>query len=486
MVTTRPPVLLIVDDEPAGPDLVRRFAEQQGFRVITCRSGSEGERLAREQQADAALVDLRMPGVNGLDVLRALAEAQPQCRAILLTGQASVESAVEALKLGALDYLQKPIDFRRFGDLLGMVREEAQRRRRLFAVEHDLARELSCEGMVGRSPAMQTVFDNARRFAPHLRAALLLGEPGTGRQSLARVLHVLSARGARPFIVVDCAMVNPAALEAHVFGSVDVAHGAAVPRPGLVDEANHGVLYFDEVTRLTAGAQSRLLRMIEHAEVLPIGGLRPHQVDVVVLAGAASDPRRQIKAGRFRQDLLYRLAVVEFRLPPLRERREDISYLVAVFVRDAAARLGKPLTGLTPDAEALLLSAPWHGHVRELQSAVERACLMADGPVVSARDVAGVVPASPLAAAALPEEDSDDGRPLSTVERDHIVRALQRAGGNKKAAARMLGVSRRALYRKLERLELSATISRRRRAAEGEGPPSFEGGPLGRVASAAK
>ena len=195
---SRQPVLLIVDDEPAVLDLVRRFAEQQGFRVIACHSGSEGERLAREQQADAAVVDLRMPGVNGLDVLRTLANAQPLCRAILLTGHATVESAVEALKLGALDYLQKPLDFERFGELLGMVRQEAERRRHLFSVEHDLARELACAGMVGRSPAMQAVFDNARRFAPHLRAALLIGEPGTGRQTLARALHVLSHRGDGP------------------------------------------------------------------------------------------------------------------------------------------------------------------------------------------------------------------------------------------------------------------------------------------------
>lgn len=486
---THPPVLLIVDDEPAVLDVVRRFGEQQGFRVVTCQSGTEGERVAREQQADAAVVDLRMPGVNGLEVLKALAEAQPLCRTILVTGHGSVETAVEALKLGALDYLQKPLDFKRLSELLRMVRDESERRRRLFSVEHEIARQMSCGGMVGRSAAMQVVFDNARRFAPHLRAALLVGEPGTGRQSLARVLHVQSARGDRPFVVVDCAMGDPAALEVHVFGASDSPGGHGGSRPGLVDQADGGVLYFDEITRLTAGAQSRLLRMLEHSEVLPVGGLAPHKVDVVVLAGATADPRKQAQAGRFRQDLLYRLAVVEFKLPPLRDRREDIPYLVAVFMQDVSVRLGKSLTGMAPDAEALLMSAPWQGNVRELQSVVERACLMADGPVVSARDLAGAVP-SAIVAELDPAEDGDDGRPLSTVEREHIVRALQRAGGNKKAAARMLGVSRRALYRKLERLDLSTTISRRRRGDGGVtagGSSSFEGHPSpARVASASK
>jgi two-component system response regulator HydG len=287
-------------------------------------------------------------------------------------------------------------------------------------------------------------------------------------------------------------MGDPAALEAHLFGTVDSSGaGPQASRPGLVDLADSGVLYVDEVTRLSTGAQSRLLRMIEHGEVLPVGGLVPHRIDVVVLAGATSDPRKQAQAGRFRHDLLYRLAVVEFRLPPLRERREDISYLVAVFVRDAAARLGKPLRGLAPEAEALLLSAPWHGNVRELQGAVERACLMSDGTVVSARDVASAVPAVASPEPGDQADVPDDGRPLSTVERDHIVRALQRAGGNKKAAARMLGVSRRALYRKLERLDLSTTISRRRRRGadgqQGAYAKDFDGVPSpARVASAAK
>jgi DNA-binding NtrC family response regulator len=469
------PVLLVVEDEPAVRDLIRRFAEQQGYRVLACQSGSEATRLVREHQADAAVFDLRTPGVNGLDVLRVLAEAQPLCRAILLNGHASLDNAVEAVKRGALGYLQTPIDFKRFGDILAMVRDDAERRRRVFATENDLARQLSCGGMVGRSPGMQAVFDSARRFAPHLRAALLIGEPGTGRQSLGRVLHALGARRDQPFVVVDCAMGDPSALESHVFGAVDNAGGRVATRRGLADQADRGVLYFDEVTRLTAGAQSRLLRMIEHAEVLPVGGVVPHNVDVAVLAAASTDPRRQVQAGRFRQDLLYRLGVVEFRLPALRDRREDIPYLVAVFVEDAAARLGKPLAGLAPDAEALLMGSPWPGNVRELQTAVERACLRADGPLVSARDVAGAAPAAGAPETGPGGDAADDGWPLSSVEREHIVRALRRAGGNKKAAARMLGVSRRALYRKLERLDLAATISRRRRLADGGSPAAQPG-----------
>ncbi len=459
-MTAESPVLLVVEDEPAAVDVVRRAAERQGFRVIVCASASEGARLAREQQATVALVDLRLAVPEGLDVLAMLAEARPLCRTILLSGHQAEYSAVEALKRGALDYLDTPVDEGRFTELLARVHEDTSRLEQLLSVESDLARSLSCCGMVGRSPAMRAVLDGARRFAPHLKAGVIVGEAGTGRQTLARALHALGPRHAAPFVVVDCAMHDAAALEAHVFGTCDPGRPADA-RPGLVDHADRGVLYIDEVTRLTPGAQSRLLRMVEQGDVLPVGGFTAHRVDVVVLAGAASDPRKHAQAGRFRTDLFYRLAVVEFTLPPLRERREDIPYLVAVFVKAAADRLGKTLVGLAPEAEALLLSAQWPGNVRELHAALERACLLADGPLVSAADVAAALPTG---ASDVGEGDlAGDGRPLSSVEREHIVRALQRAGGNKKAAARMLGVSRRALYRKLERLDLGGTISRRHR-----------------------
>lgn len=485
-MTRTSPVLVVVDESAAVTDEVRRVAEAQGFSVAACQSSRVGERLARELRAEAAVVHLRLAGPDGLEVLSAIAAARPTCRTILLADHATVDAALQAVQLGALGVLESPIDVQRLGALLAAVRDEADRRRHVLAVEHELARQLSCQGLVGRSPAMQAVFDQARRLAPHLRCALISGEAGAGCRSLARAVHALGARAERPFVVVDCAVDSPSALEAQLFGSVDATAGVAVLRPGLVDHAHTGVIYLADIARLAAGAQSKLLRLIEHAEAVPVGGMAPRQVDLVVLAGATSDLRSLAQAGRFRQDLLYRLSVVEFRLPPLRERREDIPYLVAVFAKEAAARLGKALTGVAPDAEALLMSAPWHGNVRELQSAVERACLMADGAVVSARDLASVVrPANP----GQPDPDGlgDDGRPLSTVEREHIVRILQRVGGNKKAAARLLGVSRRALYRKLERLDLSTTISRRRVASarRDAARPGFAGPPTReRLASA--
>ena len=483
-VTAQSPVLLVVGDEAAAVDVIRRVGEQLGFRVVVCTTAGDAARLARDEHAAAAVVDLRVAGASGLDVLAAFADARPQCRAILLNGHGAGESAMEAVKRGALDYLDAPVDEHRMAELLMRVREETDQRRHLLTVESELARTLSCCGMVGRSPAMRAVFDSARRFAPHVRTGLVVGEPGSGRQSLGRALHALGPRRLEPFVVVDCAVHDPASLEAHVFGSADAARPGVAGRPALADHADRGVLYFNEVTRLTASAQSRLLRLIDHGEVMPVDAAGPHHADIVVIAGAGSDPRKHAQAGRFRSDLLSRLAVVEFTLPPLRERREDIPYLVAVLVKAMAAHLGKPLFGVAPEAEAMLLAAHWPGNVRELYAAVERACLLAEGPVVSAADVAASLPARAIDGRA--GESADDGRPLSTVEREHIVRALQRAGGNKKAAARMLGVSRRALYRRLERLDLGGTISRRHRGAE-EDVPSFDTDrPAPRVALSAK
>jgi DNA-binding NtrC family response regulator len=469
-MTGQRPVLVVVDDEQGILDVVGRFAQKSGFEVVTCSGGHEAIACLRSRRADLLMVDLRMPDVGGLEVLRSVRETDPRCQAVLMTGYASVETAVEAIKLGALDYLSKPFDFTRLEQLLSSVREEAERRRNVLAIESDLARRLEFCGMIGRSHVMQDLFGMIRRLAPHVRTALISGETGTGKELVARALHKLGPRKDRRFVTVNCSAVVETLFESELFGHVRGAFtGATENKPGLFEAADGGTLFLDEVGELPLTVQAKLLRVLELGEMNRVGSLDARRVNVHVIAATNRDLRAEVTAGRFRSDLYYRLNIVEVKLPPLRDRREDIPYLTAVFVRTSSERLRKPLAGMTAGAERMLGTARWEGNVRELRNVIERACILADSDVISERELETSMPTG---AGAQVHHDHvrtdglDEPELLTTVEREHIQRALARANGNKKAAAKMLGVSRRALYRKLERLDLSATITRR-------GTPSF-------------
>jgi len=473
-MTAQPPVLVVVDDEQGIRDVVDRFARRAGFEVIACSGGRQAIAELGTRHADVALVDLRMPDLGGLDVIRAIRDMDPRCQTVLMTGYAAVETAVEAVKLGAMDYLSKPLDFARLDQLLTTIREETERRRSLLAMEGDVARRLEFCGMVGRVPIMQELFGMIRRLAPHVRAALITGETGTGKELVARALHQIGPRRDRRFVTVSCSSVVDALFESELFGHVRGAFaGATENKPGLLEQADGGTLFLDEIGELPAALQAKLLRVLELGEMHRVGSLDPRRVNVHVIAASNRDLRAEIAAGRFRSDLFYRLNVVEVKLPSLRERREDIPYLTAAFVRETSERLQKPVAGLTPGAERLLAAGYWEGNVRELRNVIERACILVDGEFISERELAiSMPPVSAHAgrgsdAASRGSQDDAAGKELlATVEREHIQRALVRAGGNKKAAAKMLGLSRRALYRRLERLDLSDTITRRRENAE--------------------
>ncbi len=472
-MTAERPLLVIVDDEQGILDVVSRFAERAGFDVAMCSRGREAIALIQERRPDLVMVDLRMPEVGGLDILRAIRDVDAHCQAVLMTGFASVDTAVEAVKLGATDYLTKPLDFGRLDQLLAGVREEIERRRSVLSMEGDLARRLEFCGMIGRSPRMQDLFGMIRRLAPHVRLALITGETGTGKELVARALHSMGPRRDRRFIAVNCSAVNETVFESELFGHVRGGFlGATENKPGLFELADGGTLFLDEIGGLPPAAQAKLLRVLEMGEVSRVGAIDPRRIDVHVLAATNRELRSEVAAGRFRGDLFYRLNIVEVKLPPLRDRREDIPYLTAAFVREVADRLHKPLRGLTPGAEGLLLESPWEGNVRELKNVIERAGILADGEFVTERELAVCLPPAvtmstgqPAQVVAAADQSSPDADLLVNVERDHIQRALVRTGGNKKAAAQMLGLSRRALYRRLERLDLSGTISRRRQSA---------------------
>jgi two-component system, NtrC family, response regulator HydG len=463
------PLLLVVDDEQGILDVIGRFAKRAGYDVVTCSSGREAIAQLPTLRADLVMVDLRMPEVGGLDVLRAIRDIDPRCQAVLMTGYASVETAVEAIKLGATDYLSKPLDFARLEQLLTGVRDDLERRRSLLALESDVARRLEFCGMIGRGPVMQELFGMIRRLAPHVRTALVTGETGTGKELVARALHRMGPRRDRRFVTVNCSAVVETLFESELFGHMRGAFtGATDNKPGLFELADNGTLFLDEIGELPTTVQAKLLRVLELGEVHRVGSLEPRRVNVHVIAATNRDLRAEVAAGRFRSDLYYRLNIVEVKLPALRERREDIPYLTAAFVRECGERLQKLLVGLTPGAERLLGAAAWDGNVRELRNVIERACILADGDFITERELAVSMPAvtftpgrTATAAGHAPDAAPADDL-LVNVEREHIQRALVRANGNKKAAARMLGLSRRALYRRLERLDLADTIMRRR------------------------
>ena len=462
------PRLLVVDDDSQVLGLIRRFGENAGFLVESCVGGREAISRVAGGHVDVAVIDLRMPDVGGLDVLRAIRDTDPDCQTILMSGAATIDSAVEAVKLGASDYLTKPFDFSRLKALLAAVKEEATRRRHLLAAEREVAKNLEFCGMIGRSPAMQELFGLIRRLAPHVRTALVTGETGVGKELVARALHESGPRRAKRFVAVNCSAVPETLFESELFGHVKGAFtGAIDTKPGLFEAADGGTVFLDEIGELPLPAQAKLLRVLETGEVQRIGSVDTRRVDVRVVAATNRNLRLEAETGRFRSDLFYRLNIVEIHVAPLRERREDIPYLTAAFVRETGARIDKRLIGPTPAAERWLVERVWDGNVRELRNVIERACILADGEFITERELTGGVqrtastPAGGAAESRAPSAGPED-RSLSTLERERIRQVLESTGGNKLTAARILGLSRRALYRRLERYGLDGDAAHKR------------------------
>jgi two-component system response regulator HydG len=443
------PVLLVVDAELLVLRIIGRLAAKVGFEVVTCTSGSEALRGLMRQPADLALVGLSMPDVNGLDLRRQIRNVAPGCEVILMTADAGVDRAVEGIQTGARDDMTKPIDFERLRQLLIEIRDERERRSQILVLESEAAQPMEYCGMLGRSPAMQEVFSLIRRLAPHAKVVLINGETGTGKELAARAFHEAGPRRAKPFVTINCSAVVDGLFESELFGHVKGAYtGADEAKAGLFERADGGTLFLDEIGELPPGVQAKLLRSLENGEVQRIGSLQPRTVDVAVVAATNRDLRAEVAGGRFRNDLFYRLNVVGVTLPPLRDRRQDIPDLIAAFIGDCSRRLGKPLSGITPQAERVLLNARWEGNVRELRNVIERACMLAEGPMISESDL---------------ETQRSTGQfaPLEAVERDHIVDVLRKVSGNRMAAAKVLGISRRALYRRLDRHHIGNAAAQR-------------------------
>jgi DNA-binding NtrC family response regulator len=444
------PGMLVIDDEADQIRLAGEVAEAAGFDLVTCTS-VEAALLADAPPIDLILADQRLLHGAGGGGVRALGGRYRLARLVVTAGRAEVEGVVEAIGHGACDYLEKPLDPERLCEHVRQARLAAARRPMLSSAPVADAAGDFC-GMIGRSEAMRQLFGLIARVAPRTRSALVTGETGTGKELVAHAMHTLGPRAGRRFVAVNCCAADRLSFAGA--GLEDAAgDGDRAARGDVFAAAQGGTLFLDRVDALPLRAQARLLRVMETGELFVLDALEPRRVDVHVIASTSHDLRRAIAEGRFRADLFLQLAVIELGLPRLDERRDDIPRLGQAFVRQCATRLRKPLFGLDAEAAARLAAAEWPGHVRELRNVIERACLFAGGDLVTGRDVALALPARRRAGGPPAGRPAFDASPAALAgARARVARALASTHGNKAAAARLLGISRRALYRRLARL----------------------------------
>ncbi|MCC7123917.1 MAG: sigma-54-dependent Fis family transcriptional regulator [Acidobacteria bacterium] len=454
------PFLLLVDDDAQIRGLLREIGQRGGFEVAEAANGREALDALQRRHVDLMLLDLHMPEAGGFEVLRQARASRTSTQIVLMTGHSSIDNAVEAIKLGAAEFLPKPLDLPRVRRLMESVRAEFENRQAVLDNDAAIAERLECNGMIGRSPVMLELFSMVRRLAPHARTVLVSGETGTGKELVSRALHDLGPRRDKRYVTLNCSAVVETLFESELFGHVRGAFtGASQDKAGLFEAAHGGTLFLDEVGELPMPMQAKLLRTLENGEVQRVGAVDPRRVDVRVVAATNRSLDEEVAAGRFRSDLFYRLNVVEIPIPPLRERVEDIPYLTASFVRRFARDFGKSISGVTPEAEERLQQWTWPGNVRELKNVLERACLLCEGHLLTERDVQRALhdrQKAPAVKMAAPEpEDPQLPAPTETALRE----ALDETGGNKSLAARKLGVSRRALYRLIEKYEEAPAAS---------------------------
>ncbi|EGK72132.1 Acetoacetate metabolism regulatory protein atoC [Methyloversatilis universalis FAM5] len=447
--------VLLVDDEAVAREGLATALRRDGLEVTTADNGEAALALLRQREYEVLLTDVKMPGMDGLELLRRAREAWPGMEVLVVTGFATTESAVEAMRAGAFYYVSKPF---RLGEVRKLVREAADKAQ--LRAENQRLRQLvehaADERIITRDEGMRAILDIARGVAPTDCNVLIVGETGTGKELLARHVHAHSRRASGPFVAVNCGALNEELLANELFGHEKGAYtGAAQARGGLVEAAQGGTLFLDEVTEMSASMQVKLLRLLQEREYLRVGGTEPVRADVRFLAATNREPRAAVEAGQFRQDIYFRLNVVTLQLPPLRERRDDIPLLAQQFVRRAAQAMGKAVTAIAPPAMQKLCGYDFPGNVRELENIIERGVALAGGTMLGEEDLPPGLGARGGAGA---RGGSGEVRTLEAVERGHILDVLAGVGGNRALAARLLGIDRVSLWRKLRRYEEQGLI----------------------------
>ena len=450
--------VLVVDDEESMRHLLTVILTDRGYEVRAVSNGEDALRELSVRDYDLVLSDIRMPRMDGLGLLRKALELRPDLTFIVMSAYGTHDTAIEAMKAGAYDYVSKPFK----PDEVVLVLRKAEERLRLSRENRRLRSELAegfrLENFVGSSPTLQEMLRQVRRVAPTKTTVLLTGESGTGKELVARAIHDLSPRAAMPFVAVNCGAIPSELIESELFGHVRGAFtDASRDKKGLAAEADGGTLFLDEIGELPFALQVKLLRFLEDEMVRRVGDTRSEKVDVRVVAATARDLARAVKDGQFREDLFYRLNVVNVRLPALRERPDDVPALVEHFLaKYRRLRPEAPLTGVSPQALEVLRSHRWPGNVRELEHAVERAVVLADGPLVQEDDLPDEVRAAPAPAALAPGRDLSVKRAFRSLEEQFIRAALDRTGGNRTRAAELLDLSYRALLYKIKEYGIEA------------------------------
>jgi two-component system response regulator PilR (NtrC family) len=452
--------ILIVDDERSLRDVLSIMLKRAGYDVTAVSDGEEAIARIEKELFDLVITDLKMPKAGGLEVLKAVKDTSPDSVVLIITAFASAESAVEAMKLGAYDYLPKPFQV----DEVQLIIRNALEKRRLSTENMLLKREMAAKapsaGMVGKSEAMRKIFDIVKKVADTRSNVLICGESGTGKELVARAIHASSPRARMPFVPVNCSALPETLLESELFGYMKGAFtGAATNKAGLFEVANGGSIFLDEIGETTPATQVKLLRVLQEREFRRVGGTQDVKVDVRVIAATNKNLEKAVADGTFREDLYYRLDVIPITLPPLRERQEDIPLLAQHFLEKFARAGGKPAPALSPEVVTLLMAHEWKGNVRELENLIERAVAFGDGAIKEA-DIAGWLhrPApAPLSAypTDLPPEGLDLEQLVNSIEKSLLLKALERAKWVKKKAAKLLQLDARSFRYRLSKFAIT-------------------------------
>lgn len=446
----RKTVLIVEDDFRVGESLSLLF-KKKGFQVLLASNGKEGLQLFRQETVDLVITDLVMPKMDGLQLLEAVKSVRPETEVIVISAQGTIEKAVQAMKLGAFDFIEKPINPK----ILSLLAERALEKQALILQNRDLRSQLEdrfhFKNIIGRSDKMVKIFDLIRHIAPYDSSVLIIGESGTGKELIANAIHYNSPRATKPFIKVSCASLSEGIIESELFGHEKGAFtGAIASRKGRFELAHEGTLFLDEVEDIPLSTQTKLLRVLQEGEFERVGGNRTIKVDIRVIAASNRDLQEAVRNGTFREDLYYRLNVVNLRLPPLRERKEDIPFLVQFFIEKFSEKYQMKVKGVSQRAMSLLMNYSWWGNVRELENTIESALVIHHPEIL---DVAHL----PLEIRE-PQEEPEVitikvGTPLEEIEREVLLHTLRATKGNKQRAAKLLGINVRTIHRKIEEIQ---------------------------------
>jgi DNA-binding NtrC family response regulator len=439
--------LLAIDDDPQNLELIIAALEQKDLRILTATDPKAGLDLFAEKRPQIVLSDLMMPAIGGMEVLERIVAVDPGAEVILMTAHYSTDSAVQAIQKGACDYMTKPLNLDKLRARIGELLAQAAERRRVLDLEDELLETCQFHGMIGRSPLILDIFAKVRRIAPHFRSVLVSGPTGSGKELVAQALHHLSPAPSKPFVVCNCSAIVETLFESELFGYVRGAFtGAHQDKAGLFESANTGTVFLDEIGELPLNAQAKLLRVLQNQEIQRVGSPSARKVDVRVIAATNRDLRSMVEQRTFREDLYYRLAMVEVKLPRLADRKEDLPLLERYFLERFSEQYRKPISGFTRRAQALLARHYWPGNVRELENVIGSACMVTRDDLIDIADLPEHL--SERSA----EEAGDDLISLEALERRHVQFVLARLDGNKNRAAEVLGISRATLYTMLQKI----------------------------------